>query len=314
MPDLEPWVVAHSADQIVDVARHSASDLVISHASIPVGGLGTRLPYVYFNDAPVVGLTEVGGYLDDWTRHSLNAFIALDQQAVLHATAVFYFSQWAADLAIRHYSADPSRLHVIPPGANLDPVPLTDATVAKPRGEICRLLFFGRDWTRKGGPFAYATMDELTRLGVTCSLTICGPNALPTDVLGDPRIDFLGPLYKDDPADYQQLVATLQNTDYLLLPTRADISPGAIREACAFAVPSVSTTIGGISETIQSDIEGILLPLSATPKQFAARIHDNYQDDAARLAMRAAARQAYEQRLNWPTAIANIKQIVPSLN
>jgi glycosyltransferase involved in cell wall biosynthesis len=314
MPDLEPWVVAHGADQIVNTARRSGSDLVISHASIPVGGLGTRVPYAYFNDAPVVGLTEVGGYLDDWTRRSLKTFIALDRQAVLHATAVFYFSQWAADLAIRHYAADPARLHVIPPGANLDPVPPADATVEKPCGAFCRLLFLGRDWARKGGSFAYATMEELARLGVPCSLTVCGPSTLRSDLLNDPRVHLVGPLDKDDPADYRQLVTTLQSTDYLLLPTRGDISPGAIREACAFAVPSVTTDIGGIAETIKSDVEGIVLSLTASPAQFAARIRDNYRDDPARLAMRAAARQAYEQRLNWLAATAQAKQILSSLS
>jgi glycosyltransferase involved in cell wall biosynthesis len=300
---VEPRIVKRISDAVIDRAKETDVDFIVSNGQVAVGAIGSRFPYMYFIDAPAVGLLEVGGYMDRWAKRSIHSMIELDKKAVLNAEAVFFYSEWAADLAVHHYKADPRNIYVIAPGANLDGVLATHANVRKEKTAQCELLFLGRDWNRKGGGLAYETLLELRKLEIPATLTVCGPVELPDELSSDKDVKFLGLVDKDDPAGYQLLTRTFSKTDYLILPTRSDISPGAIREACAFGVPSISTDVGGARGTIESGIEGILLPLSATASSYASAIAQNYRDQDARLGMRTAARFAYDERLNWNRAV-----------
>src|SRR5690606_921506 len=97
----------------------------------------------------------------------------IEQTAIDRASAVIFSSEWAAQSAVRDYRADPAKVHVVPFGANLENPPSTrdvnDAIRARPR-QICKLLFIGVDWKRKGGETAIQVAAELNRIGLPTEL------------------------------------------------------------------------------------------------------------------------------------------------
>ena len=222
----------------------------------------------------------------------------LERLSIARADLLIYPSQWAADSAVRDYGADPARVRVIGLGANLDDVPAAAAALgSKRQGPLCRLVFIGRDWVRKGGAVAVAAAAALARRGIATELTLVGSappgDALPAGVVA------LGNLDKKRPRDQARLRALLEAAHFLILPTRADCYSMVSCEANAFAVPVAISAVGGITSLIEDGGNGLLLPRDAGGEQYAAAIAAVWSDPARYAALVRGARAAYDTRLNW---------------
>ena len=80
--------------------------------------------------------------LYEWRRHSLLA------EAYRGALALFPWSNWAAASLVDDYGVNPVRIHVIPPGVDIDRWRVPSRDPNKRRVDI---LFVGGDFYRKGG-------------------------------------------------------------------------------------------------------------------------------------------------------------------
>jgi glycosyltransferase involved in cell wall biosynthesis len=277
-------------------------DLVFSNGGLNVGSLGSDIPYAFYTDAPIAALKDMGHYMEGWPPQLADEVIEFDRRAVVNAVRVIYHSEWAVNQAVSAYGVDRSKFAVVAPGANIPWVPRSQASLTKPRGNVCELLFFGRDWIRKGGVQAQDITRRLAASGIATRLHICGPANRPASTLDDVHVIWHPPINKGVPGEMERLQALMQNTDYLLLPTRADTSTSAIREACAFGVPAIVTTVGGLSSMVRDGLSGILIQDSNNEDSVARRIRDNFLDDSQRLSFRTAARKEYEIRMNWTVA------------
>jgi glycosyltransferase involved in cell wall biosynthesis len=299
----EPRIIHRQVDLVVQKVHEEKAGFVFSNGPNAVAGLGGRVPYAFYSDAPISGLLELGHFMKHWTSRSIRGLLELDRKAVEEAELVFYHTDWAADVAVRDYGVQRSKLRVVSPGANFDGVPPEEANVRKKKDRECRLLFFGRAWERKGGPIAYEVHNVLRKRGLACRLIICGPQEAQMLPVDDPTVEVVRPINKGLSSERLRMSELFRSVDYLLLPTRADTSTSAIREASAFGVPSVSTNVGGIGSLVTDGIEGFLLRVDSSPAEYADRILENYQDDAQRLSFRAAARAAYEDRMRWSVSL-----------
>jgi glycosyltransferase involved in cell wall biosynthesis len=73
---------------------------------------------------------------------------------------------------------------------------------------------------------------------------------------GDDRIDFAGPFAREEVGD------VLSGMDVLVVPSRwYENGPGVIFEAFAAGVPVVATDLGGMSEFVRSEKDGLLFGL-----------------------------------------------------
>src|SRR3979409_1024116 len=79
----------------------------------------------------------------------------MEQAALSNARIAIYSSRWAANSATTNSRVDPSKIRVIPFGANIQDEPdlAMIKALARKRSadDTCRLLFVGVDWFRKGG-------------------------------------------------------------------------------------------------------------------------------------------------------------------
>src|SRR5262249_22151083 len=108
----------------------------------------------------------------------------MEQSALSRCRLAIYSSHWAARTAKTNYLVDTSKIKVVPFGPSLEvtrDVQEIDRMV-RARGQgLCKLLFVGVQWYRKGGDIAVELARNLDRLGVKVQLTIVGCNP-PTSV------------------------------------------------------------------------------------------------------------------------------------
>jgi len=297
--------------KIADAKMHGAPcDVIFAPAgSTLLAHLNASVPVVYLSDAT---FRLMANYYSDFSNLlAFNARTAdlLERLAIERASQLIYPSSWAAESAVRDYGADPSKITVIPFGANLETPPSReDALRVEGDSEQCRLLFVGVNWKRKGGDIAVETLFELERLGIPAELTVVG--CKPPYAVKHAHFRVYERLNKNDPHQRQELDRLYKRAHFFVLPTRAECFSIALCEANAYGLPVVSTHTGGLPELVREGVSGFLLPIEARGDQYAARIRDVFRNSTRYQELRAASRDEFETRLNWDAWGKKVKEIL----
>lgn len=213
-------------------------------------------------------------------------------------------SEWAASRAAADYDIDRDRIHVLPFGPNLanPPDPSTVERALRWRGrKVCRLLFVGKEWTRKGGPAAVEVTAALIQSGVPTELHVVGPAELragtkPSTAL-PPFVHCHGFLRKNVPEEAALIERLYMESDFFILPARAEALGIVFAEAAAYGLPCLGTAVGGISSVLRDGVGGALFSPDNSAPEMASWIKRMYFDRQAYLAMARSARADYEARL-----------------
>ena len=114
---------------------------------------------------------------------------------------------------------------------------------------------------RKGTDLLFQALDRLTSELVFKLI-----------IVSDPESDFLKSLRpKISPVVWErtefrhhllphEVARALESPTLMLLPTRADVSPNAVKEAVVAGVPVVASDIGGVPDYVRPDENGVLFP------------------------------------------------------
>ncbi len=219
-----------------------------------------------------------------------------NRAAFAAATALAPWSRWAAQSLVHDYGVEPGRVHVIPPGVDLESWSPGNAARREGAGPV-RLLFVGGQFARKGGwellqVFRAALADR-------CTLDI---------VTRDPTVSS-GPgvrVHRGLTAGDERLRRLYASADLLVHPTRGDCMPLAVIEAMASGTAVVASRMGAIPEQVRPGENGVLVrPDDAADLSAALRA---LVSDPVRLrAMGAAGRRRAEERFdaarNYPALI-----------
>lgn len=222
--------------------------------------------------------------------------LLFESLALQNASNIIYSSEWIKGKAVEFYGVDPQKIHVIEFGAN---IPYPQDYSIEISMDICNLVFIGADWKRKGGNTLLKTYRILKEAGFPCSLTIIGsiPEYIPYD--DDNSITIFPKLDKSDSKQLAKLCGILKNSHFLFLPTIFDAFGIVFCEASAYALPSISANVGGVSQAISEGKNGFLLPTDATPQNYADKIIATFNDKDRYVRLRASSRIEFETRLNW---------------
>jgi len=274
-----------------------------------VAGVKTNIPIVYCSDA------TCSLYLKDYKIELEPEEIELEEReealAISKASKLVYPSAWAANSAISDYQAEPNKIKLVPFGANLDDCDLASAVLSKKQHQVCRLLFVGKDWDRKGGNLAFDTLICLQKMGIDAELVMVG-SKLPEKVRSD-KLTVIPYLNKNDPQQRQQLNELFFRANFLIFPTRAECYGIVLCEANAFGLPTLATDVGGISTIIENGKNGYMLPLSATGNDYANLIAKLFFARELYNQLVLASRKEYERRLNWNKWAESMEEVFLSL-
>jgi glycosyltransferase involved in cell wall biosynthesis len=305
--DTDPWLTRHYARQVERRLNLGGTfDLVFSPSTIPIADLKTDLPIVTYCDSTFAAMQDFYPEYSNLSRATIRNGHQLERKAVQNATLLVYASDWAADAAITHYGAPREKVQVAPFGANLDQIPPREVAEHRNIVSPCRLLWIGRAWYRKGGDTALKIWAELIKEGIPSILTIVGcippVETLPDNVVVIPYLD------KQSPQGNEDFDRLMTESDFMVLPTRADCSPIAIAEVNAYGMPAIASAVGGIPSILKDGVNGFTMSPEATPKEYADRIADiwNARDKYKRLAR--TSRETFEGLLNWDVTVQKIAE------
>jgi glycosyltransferase involved in cell wall biosynthesis len=311
--DRDPRVLRDYARQVEKQLAGLDVDVVFSPGTVPIAYLDTHLPIAIWTDATFGAMVDYYPSFSGLCGESVRAGHAVEREALARVGAALYSSAWAADSAVKDHTADPTKVHVVPFGANLENEPSRSEVAAlvenRPRHE-CRLLFIGVDWSRKGGDLALAVASRLTESGIPTKLTVVGCQAPETP--GSELIDCLGFIDKSTPDGEATITRLLGESHFLCLPSRAECFGVVFCEASAYGLPSISIRTGGIGSAVRHGANGYLFDRGGFVEgavESISRCMVDYDDMYTPLA--ATAYEEYQSRLNWT---ASTKVLVEHLS
>jgi glycosyltransferase involved in cell wall biosynthesis len=286
-----------------------ACDVIFAPAgSGIVANLHTQIPLVYLSDATFQLMLNYNKDFSNVLPSHIRMADEIERLAIEKASRLIYPSSWAAQSAVRDYGADPSKVDIIPFGANFDNSPSREEALRPREEDRYRLLFVGVNWEQKGGEIAFEALLELERLGIQCELTIVG--CRPPRNISHPHLRVFPFLNKNDASEREQLTLLYREATFFILPTRAECFSIALCEANAYGIPILATRTGGLPELVRDGVNGFLFPLEARGNHYAARISEVYGNSGAYQALRASSREQFESRLNWDAWAERVKNVL----
>ncbi len=283
------------------IKNHNIDVIFAAAASTELASLKTNIPIVYLSDATFKLVQDFYPELTNLFEFSKRQGNKIEELALHKSSLAVFSSDWAAQSAINDYKVNPEKILVLPFGANIDSVPTIDEIVTNKisgnKNNLCKLLFIGVNWERKGGDIALKVFELMKSKDINCHLTICGcvpPLKQPMeDITVIPFLD------KNDSKDAELMNSLFLNSHFLILPTRQDCTPIVFSEASAFGLPSITSDTGGIKSVIQNDINGVSLPIDSAPEEYADLIIRIFSNEHLYSKLILSTRERYDSYLNW---------------
>ncbi|MDM7935836.1 MAG: hypothetical protein QUV06_00020 [Cyanobium sp. CZS 48M] len=174
-----------------------------------------------------------------------------ERLAYQQARSIVCMAQWAADSVITDYGINPSKVHVVLAGANLDEtaliaLPSADPPPSPSPGQPLRLGFLGKEWQRKGGPFLLQLAEALAQQSIPTVIRAIGPELASLPV--HPALQPLGFINKQ--SDTARFVAELRSWHFGTLFSSAEAFGISNRECLRLGVPMLAHAVGGIPSTL----------------------------------------------------------------
>lgn len=285
------------------------TDILFSHSSTLMSYLKTNKHKVIYTDATFASMINYYDYFSNLSQQYIKEGNQMEQLSLDSSSLAIYSSQWAADSAIKDYNADRDKVRIVPFGANISTQKISLEEIKdilkKRSTDVCKILFLGVDWFRKGGDIAIDAVRYLNEeLRQPAELHIVGIDDLPVENL-PPYIINHGRISKATPEGMKKVESLILQSHFLFIPSRADCTPIVFSEAMSYAVPSVSAATGGIP-SIVNDTNGIILSPQVEPKEYAQQIYKTFEDKSYYNELALSAYHDFESRLNWDTAMKTI--------
>lgn len=297
-----PSVAQNYAKQIIS-RLPLGTDIVFSPGTIPIAYLKTKHPKVFYTDATFANMLNYYDWFDNLSLQTIKESMDMEQHAIDSSSLAIYSSDWAAQSAINDYKANPDKVKVIPFGANIETSCSYEEVVQcirKRSNKVCKILFMGVDWLRKGGDIVLKTVQHLNELGLPTELHIVGIKDNVIDKY--PFIVNHGFIDKSTSAGRIAIQNIMLESHFLFMPSKAEAYGIVFCEASAYGVPSIATRTGGISTIVKDHVNGMTFAENTNIELYTDFIRSvflkpNVYEDLAK-----SSYNEYMTRLNWRTA------------
>ena len=295
-----------------DLKKRPVDVLFVMASSQMIAYVKTDIPIIYMTDATFQQLQGYYHTFNNLASYNIKRGITLDKKAFEKATHCMLTSQWCAQSAIQDYKIPADKISVVHMGANLDYIPKREELNFEPVAGRCRMLFLAVEWERKGGEIALETLRQLKKKGIPAQLEIIGC-VPPHDLSAEKDIRVIPYINKNNPEEFRQLHQVLLQTDFLLLPTRAECAGIVFNEAGAYGIPVITTETGGVSDYVNKEVNGFTLPLTASANEFAQLIESLVLNPEKLKKLKISARQYFETEMNWDQWGNRFREIIQNI-
>lgn len=309
----DPSILRKIAKKIETKVTKLNIDAILSLKWDPIVYLETNLPIIFWHDATIPNLTGYNSSPRKTCAESIKNAIKAERQAINKSGLAIYSSEWAAQTAIEYYKTDPKKISVVPFGANTTSsrsIKNIVDIVKKRDTAICKLLFIGAEWKRKGGDTAVEIVQRLNDRGIDTRIDIIGespPGKLPNFVNS---LGFISKATSDGLNLYESL---LSSAHFLISPTRADCTPLIFPESASFGLPVITTNVGGIGSVISNGKNGQVFPWDSDPDIYCDYIEKLWNNRQSYEELCLSSFYEYTARLNWSTSAKKIVELIKDL-
>lgn len=313
--EITPEVAKDWANQIEKMLDGKEYDIIFCPGSRPISMLKTKIPIVSWTDSCHPGLLDFYAPRNEICDESLNNTIEIEKMALINSSLLLYASDWAASIAINYHKINPSKIKVVPFGANVDQNNTKQDVInfiSNKSKNVCKLLFVGVDWKRKGGDIALRTVEGLNEKGLKSELIIVGCEPIIEKPLPE-FVKSLGFISKSTEEGKQRINKLFEESHFLIVPSQAEAYGLVFCEANSFGVPALATNVGGIPTIIKDDINGRTFPKDAEIDEYVAYIFKlmNNSNEYKKLAL--SSYNEFNSRLNWDIAGQTVKKLIEDL-
>lgn len=315
LPDRDPSVARSFAQQASRKLSRLDVDVVFSPGTLPIAYLESEHPIVFWTDSTFGGMVDFYPEFTNLCRETLQFGTALEKAALDRASLAIYSSEWAAETARQSYGIADAKVHVVPFGANVEVTHTLEdlrCVVAARSASVCKLVFFGVAWFRKGGDIAVEVARELNAAGIPTELLVAGCKPEMSGTIPS-FVRYRGTISKSNPPRHAQLEALMSEAHFLLLPSRADCTPIVFSEANAFGVPCLATRVGGIPTIIRDGINGSTFAPDASVSSYCEYISTMFADRPRYQDLALSSFREHQTRLSWCVAGSRVSELLTNL-
>lgn len=242
--------------------------------------------------------------------------IAREREGYARARGIAVMSRFAAASVRDAYGVPADRIHVVVPGANLDPVAYAHweaehaggAAGRSPRGDVLRLVMVTTEWRRKGLDRLLRSLALARHDGARITLKVIGARRedLPPTLAAQDGIEWLGRIHKD--ADAARFLGVVADADVGCIFSRYEAGGSVLREYHALGLAALATTAGGMPDFMFDDASVTIGP-DASDEELAAALLALARDPARVQALKAAAWRRRHEAL-WPAAVRGLRAMM----
>jgi len=202
--------------------------------------------------------------------------IAREREGYHRAAGVIVMSRFAAQSVRRDYGVPERLIHVVVPGANLDPNVYRrwEATARGSRAttrETLRLVMVSTDWRRKGLDRLLRALRLARRDGLHATLTVVGNTRedLPPELADLEGVEWLGRISKDREAE--RFLHAVADCDVGCILARYEAGGSVLREYHALGLAALATDAGGMPDFMFAEAAVTVTP-EASDEEIAAQL------------------------------------------
>ncbi len=306
----EPAILRDYSAHVEKILGSMDYDIVFSPGTIPIAYLQTQKPIAFWTDATFAGMVDFYPNFTNLCPATIRNGNKMEQLALSKCHLAIYASEWAASTAIKHYEVDPAKVKTVPFGANIEcdrNQGDIEKIVENKTFDICKLLFLGVDWHRKGGEKALAVASLLNQRGVRTELHIAGcdpPSSLPGFAK---RHGFIS---KKTDAGSKYLENLISESHFLIVPSRAECYGVVFAEASSFGLPSLATKVGGIPTVVHDGRNGWTFALDERPETYCDYIEKLMFSREGYRELALSSFREYSEKLNWLSAGRQVHALI----
>ena len=258
LSDFDTSVLSANYEAFKNV-RNNEYNLIITFQFFIIPNIeNPKSKIILWTDATFQNLLNFYEYVSNLPPSQINKTHAIQKKALQLSSCIILTSLWAIDSAVKYYETNTDKIRLIPFSSNLSVYPnqaeVNEIIANRLNGNL-KLLFLGVDWERKGGDEAVEVLKKLSVLGIKTKLFIVGID-VPQEHIGSENIISLGFINKNIAAGEKRIIELLKECSFLILPTKADCTPVVFIEANSYALPVITTNVGGISSVITNNLNG----------------------------------------------------------
>jgi glycosyltransferase involved in cell wall biosynthesis len=235
--------------------------------------------------------------------------LAVEREGYASCRTIVVMSKRTAVNIVKHYDVPPSKIHVVPPGANI-PERLLEALDSRPErrrrfGPRTFVVgFIGLYPERKGLPTIAEAVCLLRDAGYDICLHIIGK--CPPEISHRDGVTHFGLI--DKSVDMDRFIEIVRNVDVGCMLSHAELTGIALLEFLRMGVPVIATDVGGIPDIVELGAGQLVSPeirASDLAEHFARLL-----DEPERLAELQESAWHRRRNASWRRVVRELKGVL----